>query len=61
MFELFEFNESEKCETLEMLIKQDGFNITKTPTVERHLGFLEGRRKNGEITGLSMNSNVYTK
>ena len=63
LFELFEFNYTDgtRCETLDMLIEKDGFQVTKTPTVERHLAFMKELNDRGLITGLSVNSNLYTK
>jgi hypothetical protein len=63
LFELFEFNYTDPthCETLKMLLERDGFNITKTPTVDRHLKFLNDLQADHKITGLSLNSNLYTK
>ncbi len=59
LFELFEFNhESKRCETLDLLIEKDGFNPKKTPTLEKHLEFLNSLDL---LTGLSLNSNLYTK
>ncbi len=63
LFELFKFNYTDAtyCETLKMLLERDGFNITKTPTVDRHLEFLNSLQAEHKITGLSLNSNLYTK
>ena len=63
LFELFEFNytDPKKCETLEMLIERDGFHVKKTPTVDKHLKFLRALQNEGKVTGLSVNSNLYTK
>ena len=59
LFELFEFNENgKKCETLDMLVERDGFCVPKTPTLDRHLPFLNSL---DIITGLSLNSNLYSK
>lgn len=62
LFELFELNYSgpRKCETLSMLLQRDGFNVTKTPTVDRHLAFLRKLQADAKITGLSLNSNLYS-
>jgi hypothetical protein len=42
LFELFEFNytDARKCDTLAMLLRRDGFHVTKTPTVDKHIAFL---------------------
>lgn len=63
LFELFDFNYTgpTKCDTLKMLLERDGFSIVKTPTVERHLEFLRKMQLEHHITGLSLNSNLYTK
>ena len=63
LFELFEFNYTgpTKCDTLKMLLERDGFSIVKTPTVDRHLEFLRKMQAEHQITGLSLNSNLYTK
>jgi hypothetical protein len=63
LFELFKFNytDATECETLKMLLDKDGFNITKTPTVDRHLQFLNKLQTYHIVTGLSLNSNLYTK
>lgn len=59
LFELFEFNyDSKKCETLDMLIEKDGFNVKKTPTLDKHMEFLNNLNM---LTGLSLNSNLYSK
>ncbi len=61
LFELFEFNYKgpKDCETLQMLLDKDGFQLqTHTPTLDRHLDFLNTKLS---ITGLSLNSNLYTK
>ena len=61
LFELFEFNYKgpKHCETLQMLLDKDGFQLqTHTPTLDRHLDFLNTKLP---ITGLSLNSNLYTK
>ena len=61
LFELFEFNYKgpKDCETLLMLLDKDGFHLqTHTPTLDRHLDFLNTKLS---ITGLSLNSNLYTK
>lgn len=60
LFELFAFDyESKRCETLELLLERDGFNVQKTPTNERHVKFL--RSLKGMVIGLSVNSNLYSK
>jgi len=60
LFELFAFDyESDKCETLNLLLERDGFNTHNTPTIERHIKFL--RSLTGLVTGLSLNSNLYSK
>ena len=63
LFELFEFNYSDpkKCETLSLLLDRDGFNVSKTPTVDSHLAYLRRLQAEGKITGLSVNSNLYSK
>lgn len=63
LFELFKFNytDSTYCETLKMLLDRDGFNLIKTPTVDKHLKFLTDLQSKHQITGLSLNSNLYTK
>lgn len=63
LFELFEFTytDAKQCETLKLLLERDGFNIQKTPTVERHLKFLTALEAEEKVTGLSLNSNLYSK
>lgn len=63
LFELFEFNYTDprKCDTLSMLLKRDGFPITKTPTVDKHIAFLRQLQSQAKVTGLSLNSNLYSK
>jgi hypothetical protein len=63
LFELFDFNYTgpTKCDTLKMLLDRDGLSIVKTPTVDRHLEFLRNMQAEHQITGLSLNSNLYTK
>ncbi len=42
-----------------MLLDKDGFQLqTHTPTLDRHLDFLNSKLP---ITGLSLNSNLYSK
>lgn len=42
-----------------MLLEKDGFQLqTPTPTLDRHLAFLKEKLS---ITGLSLNSNLYSK
>lgn len=58
MFELFRFNPNETtCETMELLLKRDGFPVVKTPTNDRHISFL---RSMPLVGGLSLNSNLYS-
>lgn len=47
LFELFKFNYSQKCETLDLLLEKDGFNISKTPTVDKHIAFLRELQSEG--------------
>jgi len=59
LFELFKFDYNpKKCETLDLLLERDGFNVKKTPTVDKHLKFLDSLNL---ITGLTLNSNLYSK
>lgn len=61
LFELFEFDyESNKCETLQLLLDRDGFSVHKTPTIEKHIKFLRQLEPN-LISGLSVNSSLYSK
>ena len=48
----------EYCETLNMLIERDGFNIEKTPTIENHVNFLKSL---SYVRGITQNSNLYSK
>ena len=42
LFELFQFDpEAEKSDTLEMLLKRDGFPIVSTPTNDKHVAYLK--------------------
>jgi hypothetical protein len=41
LFELFEFTE-DRCDTMDLLRQRDGFKVNSTPTIERHLEFLQG-------------------
>ena len=62
LFELFEFNYSDsRCDTLDLLLQRDGFQVQKTPTVDKHVKYLRGLVREGKVTGLSVNSNLYTK
>lgn len=63
LFELFEFNYTDprKCDTMSMLLKRDGFTVSKTPTVDKHIAFLRSLQSQTKITGLSLNSNLYSK
>lgn len=63
LFELFEFNYTDprKCDTMSMLLKRDGFPVAKTPTVDKHITFLRQLQGQQKITGLSLNSNLYSK
>lgn len=61
LFALFEFdflNCNSKCDTLDMLLEQDGFQVEKTPTLDHHIKFL---RNLEVVKGLSLNSNLYSK
>ena len=40
-----------------MLIERDGFKVEKTPTLDKHIQFLNNMDM---ITGLSVNTNLYT-
>jgi hypothetical protein len=58
LFELFKFDPSNShCETLDLLLKRDGFPYEKTPTNEKHIEYL---RSLSLIKGISLNSNLYT-
>ena len=41
-----------------MLLDRDGFHVDKTPTLDRHLEFLNNL---SVVKGLSLNSNLYSK
>ena len=57
LFELFKYDaEAEKSDTLEMLLKRDGFPIVSTPTNDRHVKYLRGLEL---VKGISLNSNLY--
>jgi hypothetical protein len=43
---------------MEMLIERDGFNLDKTPTLDKHIPFL---RSLSVVKGLSLNSNLYSR
>jgi hypothetical protein len=44
---------------LDLLLERDGFNCEKTPTNEKHIPFLRSLKR--VVTGLSLNSNLYSK
>lgn len=59
LFELFEFeSDPTKHETLDMLLDKDGFSVNSTPTLDRHIAFLNSLKF---LAGLSLNSNLYSK
>lgn len=41
-----------------MLLERDGFNVEKTPTLDKHMEFL---RNLSIVKGLTLNSNLYSK
>lgn len=43
---------------MQLLIENDGFNVDQTPTLDRHIKFLNNL---DIIKGLSLNSNLYSK
>ena len=57
LFELFQY-EHDSCDTMQMLLKRDGFPIVPTPTNDRHVAFLKSLEN--LVKGLSLNSNLYT-
>ena len=61
IFELFEYDVDacdETCETLELLLKRDGFPIVETPTNLRHVAML--REMDQLVKGITMNNCLYT-
>ena len=40
LFELFKLDDSDVCETFNLIQKRDGFNYEKTPTNIKHMKFL---------------------
>lgn len=40
LFELFKLDDSDNCDTLNLIHKRDGFNYEKTPTNVKHTKFL---------------------
>lgn len=62
LFELFKFDPKtccEKCDTLEMLLEQDGFPIVETPTNDKHIAYL--RTLKNIVHGITLASNLYTQ
>lgn len=59
LFELFKFSDKDECDTLNLVLKKDGFNYEKTPTNVRHIEDFLYKQK-AEIKGISLNSNLYT-
>jgi|694.fasta_scaffold127295_1 hypothetical protein len=42
LFDLFEYDQDAKeCDTLNMLLKRDGFPYIKTPNNDRHISYLK--------------------
>lgn len=59
LFELFQYDPTETvCQTMELLLKRDGFPYVETPTNDRHISFLKGMKD--LVKGLSLNSNLYS-
>lgn len=60
LFDLFQYkDESEGCETLQLILEKDDFQYEKTPTNERHIEeFLYGVEN--IVHGITLNSNLYT-
>ena len=59
LFELFQYDPAETvCQTMELLLKRDGFPYVETPTNDRHISFLKGMKD--LVKGLSLNSNLYS-
>jgi DNA excision repair protein ERCC-6 len=59
LFELFQYDPSDTtCQTMDLLLKRDGFPIVSTPTNDRHIAWL--RAKKELVQGLSLNSNLYS-
>ena len=58
LFALFQYNDSDECETLDLIMSKDGFAYEKTPTNTSHIeDFLN---KNSAVKGITLNSNLYT-
>lgn len=47
----------QSCDTLDLLLKRNGFPYEETPTNVRHVGFLNGLDL---VKGITLNSNLYT-
>lgn len=61
MFELFKFNDSDQCDTLNLIMKRDGLKFQETPTNLRHIkGYLQSEACKSFISGITMNSHLYT-
>ena len=57
LFDLLSYNpKANNCETLDMLLKRDGFPYISTPTNDKHIGYLKSVKL---VLGLSLNSNLY--
>ena len=60
LFDLFQYkDESEGCDTLQLILEKDDFQYEKTPTNESHIQkFLYGIED--IVHGITLNSNLYT-
>ena len=57
LFELFQYDPvATRSETLDMLLKRDGFPVVKTPTNDKHVAYLRSLEL---VQGISLNSNLY--
>jgi hypothetical protein len=57
LYELFEFlPDAQTCDTLDMLLKRDGFPLEPTPTNLKHVEYLKNMPL---VKGVSLNSNLY--
>ena len=58
LFELFKYDpEVSHCETMDLLLKRDGFPIVECPTNIKHVKYL---REMEHVAGISLNSNLYS-
>ena len=60
LFDLFKFkDDSEGCDTLELIMKKDKFQYEKSPTNDAHIKYLQSQQD--IVKGLTLNTNLYTE